>query len=212
MTRPRIPAPGWATAGLLALAAAGCTPAPAAWTPAQADTDGAVARTDERLTLRTPSGRLDAAARTRLDGLVARKGAGAVWISLRALSGAGEAALAGVTDALVARGVAADRITVGAGGPGGDGDVAVIAERWVALAPDCPDWSRANVLDGSNLTSSNFGCASRRNLMRQVADPRDLVRGRELAPVPPATATGAVDRYRAREVAPLRDTSVSDVE
>ena len=212
MSRFRPTARALALAGLIPLAAAGCAPTPADWTPAQANTGGEVARTDERLTLRTPTGRPDAAALARLDGLLARKGAGRLWISLRPLSDDGAAALERVRDALVARGVAAARIAVGRGARGGGGDLAVIVERWVALAPDCPDWSRANVLGDSNLKSSNFGCATRRNLMRQVADPRDLVRGRDLAPVPPATAAGAVERYRAREVEPLRDTSISDVQ
>jgi pilus assembly protein CpaD len=212
MTRLRPTAFGLIGAGILALAVSGCAPAPADWTPAQADTDGAVARTHERLVLRTPEGRLDAGAMSRLDELLARKGIDTLWVTLRPRSQAGRAAVAPTVDTLVDRGVAADRIATGTGDTGGAGDLAVVVERWVALAPDCPDWSRANLLGDNNLRSSNFGCATRANRMRQVADPRDLVRGRQLAPVPPETAAGAVERYRARDVEPLRETSVSGVE
>ena len=41
-----------------------------------------------------------------------------------------------------------------------------------------------------------FGCTTATNLARMVADPEDLVRGRETGPVESSTGIGAIERYR----------------
>lgn len=46
------------------------------------------------------------------------------------------------------------------------------------ISPRCPDWRKSGVTNYSNTPHSNFGCASATNLGLQVADPRDLVKGR----------------------------------
>lgn len=46
------------------------------------------------------------------------------------------------------------------------------------LSPRCPDWRASPITTYSNTPMSNFGCASVTNLGLQVADPRDLVKGR----------------------------------
>jgi pilus assembly protein CpaD len=65
----------------------------------------------------------------------------------------------------------------------GDGDVLVRVARYHVVLPDCPDHSRTKLSDNTNLGSSNFGCADRRNLGLMVANPRDLLRGRDMGPV-----------------------------
>ncbi len=57
-------------------------------------------------------------------------------------------------------------------------DVEIIAKRYVAQAPNCPDWTRPEAADGLNENSSNFGCATASSLALSIADPRDLQRGR----------------------------------
>jgi len=73
----------------------------------------------------------------------------------------------------------------------------VIVERYVASAPDCPDWSRIAWANFDNLTSTNFGCATAADLAAMVADPHDLIGGRALGPVVGDPATFAVERYGA---------------
>ena len=47
-----------------------------------------------------------------------------------------------------------------------------------------------------NAMMAPFGCATATNLARMVADPRDLMRGRETGPAEGITGVEAVNRYR----------------
>jgi pilus assembly protein CpaD len=73
----------------------------------------------------------------------------------------------------------------------------VVVERYVVTPPNCPDWSGPAVGDHSNQPSSNFGCATATNFGLMVADPRDLVIGRDLGPQEGNAALYAIERYRA---------------
>lgn len=57
------------------------------------------------------------------------------------------------------------------------GTVRVVVTRMSAQVPNCPDYSRVYQPDYSASTTSNFGCATNRNLAAMVANPGDLVRG-----------------------------------
>ncbi|KQN32195.1 pilus assembly protein CpaD [Sphingomonas sp. Leaf34] len=77
------------------------------------------------------------------------------------------------------------------------GSIRVVISRMRADVPRCPDWSRNSSDDFTANTSSNYGCASNRNLAAMVANPADLVRGA------PGTETSdaalsykAIDTYR----------------
>jgi pilus assembly protein CpaD len=61
--------------------------------------------------------------------------------------------------------------------------------------PPCPNWSQYPASDFSNARSSNFGCATATNLGLMVANPADLVAGRELAHADGIPAVSAVTRY-----------------
>jgi pilus assembly protein CpaD len=76
------------------------------------------------------------------------------------------------------------------------GVLRVTIERYVASAPDCPDWSRVAWANFNNLTSSNFGCATSADLAAMVADPHDLIGGRTMGPVVGDPATFPIERYR----------------
>jgi pilus assembly protein CpaD len=54
--------------------------------------------------------------------------------------------------------------------------------RYVAKAPDCPDWSENVSRDPQNMPYPNLGCATQRNLAIAVADPRDLMGPRAETP------------------------------
>lgn len=72
----------------------------------------------------------------------------------------------------------------------------VYVGRFVATAPACPDWRKPTAADYTNTTSSNFGCATAVNFSQMLADPGDLLRGREMGPADGERAARAVRRYR----------------
>ena len=82
-------------------------------------------------------------------------------------------------------------------------DVEVIAKRYVAIPPNCGDWSKANIGDYTNQNSSNFGCANAAALAMSVADPKDLARGRDTGDANGIHAAAGVDRYEKDRVKEL---------
>jgi pilus assembly protein CpaD len=83
-------------------------------------------------------------------------------------------------------------------------------ERYLVTLPGCPDWSRESGTDFANLPHSNFGCATQSNLGLMVAEPRDLVRGRNLAPADGAQQADGIVRYRTGKVIELRKEKVEN--
>jgi pilus assembly protein CpaD len=73
----------------------------------------------------------------------------------------------------------------------------VLVERYVVTPPNCPDWTKDPVSDHENELYSNFGCANVTNLGLMVADPRDLVIGRQMGPEEGNPALAGIARYRA---------------
>ena len=79
------------------------------------------------------------------------------------------------------------------------GSVRVVVARRRAVVPGCPNWSVPSQPDWDNKTMSNYGCAVNSNLSAMVANPEDLLHGREGAATSDTlTATKAVDMYRAK--------------
>jgi pilus assembly protein CpaD len=77
------------------------------------------------------------------------------------------------------------------------GNVRVVVSRRRAEMPGCPNWSYPSNPNFENRTMSNFGCGVNANLAAQVADPVDLIHGREgAAAVDAETAAKAVQYYR----------------
>jgi pilus assembly protein CpaD len=64
------------------------------------------------------------------------------------------------------------------------GYVRVVASRSTASVPECPYWGDPGI-ESPVRTSSNYGCATNTNLAAMIANPDDLIRGRE------ASANGA---------------------
>jgi pilus assembly protein CpaD len=67
-------------------------------------------------------------------------------------------------------------VTAGAVAPG---SVRVIVSRTRAEVPGCPNWSLPSQPNYNNRTMSNFGCGVNSDLAAMVANPEDLVHGRE---------------------------------
>ena len=77
------------------------------------------------------------------------------------------------------------------------GSVRVVVARRRAVVPGCPNWSQASQPDWDNKTMSNFGCGVNSNLAAMVANPEDLLHGREGGTLTDTVAgTKAVELYR----------------
>lgn len=63
----------------------------------------------------------------------------------------------------------------------------------------CPSWKVPNMKMTSYAQTSNFGCATERNLAKMVSDPHDLVRGKALSGASAEHSVNALDRYYRRE-------------
>ena len=167
-----------------------------------------VTRADFAFDAAAPDGSLPASERARLDAWFAALGLGygdRVYVSgpYAQSARADVAMMAGQYGLLVSPG---DPVV---GGPINPGAVRVIVSRTTASMPDCPNWSRASQPNWANRTMSNFGCAVNGNLAAMVADPQDLVWGREGGIVDAATANRAIQSYR--KAVPTGERGLIDV-
>ena len=64
-------------------------------------------------------------------------------------------------------------------GPVNPGSVRVLVSRTRASVPNCPNWSDQSKPNWSNHTMPSYGCGVNGNLAAMIADPNDLVWGRE---------------------------------
>jgi pilus assembly protein CpaD len=85
-------------------------------------------------------------------------------------------------------------VTAGAVQPG---SVRVVVARKRASVPFCPNWSVPSQPNYDNRNMSNFGCGVNSNIAAMVADPEDLIHGREATGVGDINdATRAIQYYR----------------
>jgi pilus assembly protein CpaD len=138
--------------------------------------------------------------RETLDAFVARVRPGAKdKIEVKAHGGMVDAGRASaVADRLAAHGLAP--VVVRADGEQPADVVRVAVHTYIVTLPGCPDWTAHPSHSFSNSTSSNFGCATARNLGLMVAEPADLIAGREIGPADGVVQAGAVKRYHDDEV------------
>jgi pilus assembly protein CpaD len=84
------------------------------------------------------------------------------------------------------------------GAPVAPGTVRIVLSRSSAVVPGCPDYTRMTGIEYEANTSSNYGCTVNANMAQMVADPLDLVRGRDgLSVADTATGGKAIGGYRA---------------
>ena len=101
------------------------------------------------------------------------------------------AAIAGQYGMMVSAGAP---VTVGAVTPGA---VRVVVSRRRAVVPNCPNWSLASQPNYYNRNMSNFGCSVNSNIAAMIANPEDLIHGREAAGTGDVnTAAKAIILYR----------------
>ena len=109
--------------------------------------------------------------------------------------------------------VSHDAAPVTAGRPP-SGSVRVVVSRAVARVDGCPDWSVGNTPTHAGATTSNYGCASMTNLAAMIANPQDLIEGRQSSPASDAMlSVKAIKTYRdaaATGAEPLKAESSKD--
>jgi pilus assembly protein CpaD len=76
------------------------------------------------------------------------------------------------------------------------GYVRIVAARSTASVPGCPEWSDPGI-ESPVRTGTNYGCATNSNLAAMIANPDDLIRGRDASGRGAAVIAGrAVRVYR----------------
>lgn len=155
-----------------------------------------VARTDYAFDAAAPGGNLPGSEADRLDAWFASLDLGygdSVYVDgPGAYEARGDVArVAGRYGLLVSDGAP---VTQGAIQPG---TVRVVVSRTRASVPGCPNWSVPSQPNFENASMSNFGCGVNSNYAAMVANPEDLVHGREGSGVGDTrTATKAIESYR----------------
>jgi len=167
-----------------------------------------VSRADYVFDAAAPSGNLDPSEAARLDGWF--RGLQLGYGDVISLDGAEAssaradvARVAGRYGLLVAEGAP---VTVGAIPPGA---VRVVVSRTRADVPGCPNWSRPSNPNFNNELMSNHGCSVNGALAAMVANPGDLVSGREAVGLDSATGTRAIQSYRSQR--PTGEGGLKDI-
>ncbi|MGI8931604.1 MAG: CpaD family pilus assembly protein [Sphingomicrobium sp.] len=155
-----------------------------------------VARADYVFDAAATNGMLESSEAARLDGWFRSLQLGygdAIYLDGPYADGARDdiAMIAGRYGLLVSNGAP---VTVSAIAPG---SVRVVVSRTRANVPNCPNWSVPSQPSVANTMMSNFGCAVNSNFAAMVANPEDLVHGREGSGLSDsATSSRAIGVYR----------------
>ncbi|WP_324807493.1 CpaD family pilus assembly protein [Sphingomonas sp. LY29] len=179
-----------------AVTAAGCSQNPATTRGVESINVPVISRADYVFDAATPDGTLSPNDAARLDAWFRSMQLGygdTVYVDGVYADGARQdvSRIAGQYGLLVASG---SPVTQGQVAPG---SVRVVVTRTRASVPGCPNWSAPSQPNMYNATMSNFGCAVNNNLAAMIANPGDLVSGREGSGVSDAiTAARAVQDYR----------------
>jgi pilus assembly protein CpaD len=184
---------------VLLASVAGCTTPKGVDQPARGVTavnQPVVTRSEFAVDLSAPDGSLSSSEEARLDGWFRGLGLGygdRIYID-GDYAGAARQDVARVAGRYGMMISAAAPVTAGNVQPG---TVRVVVSRARAEVPGCPNWSRPANPDFENLQMSNFGCGVSSNLTAMVADPNDLIYGRDGGSVvDAATAAKAIQMYR----------------
>ena len=168
-----------------------------------------VTRADYALDLSAPDGTLSSSEAARLDGWFRSMDLGygdTVYVD-------GSAGYAARDDVARIAGQYGMLVSLGApitAGPVPQGMVRVVVARTKASVPGCPNWSKASTPNFDNASMSNFGCGVNSNIAAMIANPQDLIHGREGSGVgDTVTASKAVDSYR--KAVPTGQNGLKDI-
>jgi pilus assembly protein CpaD len=202
MKLSRIRTFAWAAGASMLLATAACTPA-ANWSEVQAPKRNQVEPVRLVHDVRFANGaQLAPAEMAQLEGFIARHDIGygdRVYV-LTENAGSTSQRSTNVLNYMKAHGIAAAALPSVEAQPG---LVRVVVNRHIIVPPNCPDWSKSMTGEYSNLPMSNLGCSNTANFGGMLADPGELIQGRQAGPADAEGSTGAIRRYRKDEIKPL---------
>lgn len=89
--------------------------------------------------------------------------------------------------------------------------VRLVIHRYQVALPACPDWADRSGVTHDNQPSGNWGCATAVNLGLMIANPGDLVQGRDGGPGDGAAQVLGIQRYRKGETKPLLGGGASEI-
>lgn len=150
-----------------------------------------------------------------VDDYIAR-GNGAISISVPPGPDASQT-ITDLGEEIVTLGVPRARILVGVQDQAAsDGHIDVGFISYEAHADQCGDWSANAAETFDNTTMPNFGCAVQNNIAAEIADPRDLVEPRSLAPADATRRMQMLNKYEQAQTTGAQKTqdqsgAVSDV-
>ena len=201
------PSGGIAVLGISLLLGA-CTPTASYWSEAQSPKHNQVetVRLVHDLPLATPTAPLASADYARLDAFLARHNIGHGDRIAIVTAGTGPTAqrnLSMVQRHLAVQGIDTDTVMTGPGSDAPASGFRLVAEKFVVVPPNCPDWRKPGTSDYGNTPMSNLGCANAVNLGLMLANPRDLIQGREMGDADGTASALAIQRYRADKIKPL---------
>ena len=181
-----------------AAALAGCThqPSPVPEAGLEPVNVPVISRTDYAFDAAAPGGSLPESEAARLDGWFSGMGlryGDAIYVDGPYAEGA-RAQVANIAGRYGMTIMPGAPVTAGAIAPG---TVRVVVSRTVASVPNCPNWERPAQPNPNNKSMPGLGCSVNSNLAAMIANPEDLVHGREGTGIlDTATAAKAVGTYR----------------
>lgn len=203
------------TVGLAMIAGSACTPTKSYWSEAPAKKENRVEAVRLLHDVRFPSGvQLTPAEMAQLDGFLTRHDIGygdRVYLltDAKAVNDAGTQRVTAVQKYMSAHGIKAAGLPSPEAQPG---LVRVVVNRHVVIPPNCPDWSKPGGADYSNTPLSNLGCSNTANLGLMVADPSELIQGRDAGYTDAEAAVLGIQRYRTGKPTQLERSSTSESE
>ncbi|MBP9692071.1 MAG: hypothetical protein KBD90_01920 [Alphaproteobacteria bacterium] len=208
----------------------GCTPQVAEWTPAESPKENRVERVVFTYFLSYPAHdeNMKPEEKRKLQQFLRNNAPSpfAISATIQECGGHSEKRIKDVERELLKYGVSHDFIMVDYDGldapssghekhrthkkSGGSG-VEIIIERYMVIPPSCADFSVKMGDAQQAYSSSNFGCAYEANLGMMVANPRDLIRGRERGAYDGSVFAAGINRYETDKVKPILEISTTQI-
>lgn len=185
---------------VIALPVAGCAPRTSAWSPSEAPRENKVTlvRLSHIVVFGAGEELLSRVESDRLAAFLAREGIG-YGDRVVLVGGDSDPAIRqqyAVVQALARAGVRASPGGPIEGMPVAPGSVRILVSRYVVTPPSCNNWSKDPRDDFLNAPGSQFGCSTARNLGLMIADPADLVTGRDPGPADGDLAARRLEKFR----------------
>ena len=201
--------------GLALLSTSACTPTKSYWSEAESKKENRVEAIRLLHEVRFASGtQLSPMEIMQLDGFLARHDVGYgdrfyILTDVKAANDSEAQRAIVVQKYMAAHGIKA----VGLPSPESQsGLVRIVVNRHVVIPPNCPDWSKPGTADYSNTSMSNLGCSNISNLGMMVADPSELIQGRDPGYADAEAAVLGVQRFRAGKPTQIERSSTNESE